>query len=281
MRALVLSGGGAKGAYQVGALMHLLGDLRIPYDIITGISVGSLNGSFVGMYKKGQEVQASHDLKGLWDTVNDRRIFKQRYPILGETLSMMISAVSSKSLYDSTPLQKLIKKRLNPLALRASGKTMRFGAVSMNTGEYREWGEHDKDIVEAVMASSAFPGFFKPVQIEDDYWTDGGIREVVPLRSAIELGATELDVIVLSADKPHRNMDVGSMNVLCSMPIILDAMLDEISDNDMVVSMPASIRVLRPSRSLLDNSLNFDPEKVQENIELGYDEARLMDWSHE
>ncbi len=62
MRALVLSGGGAKGAYEVGALKYLLLDKETQYDIICGVSVGALNASFLSMYPLGQEKVAYQNL---------------------------------------------------------------------------------------------------------------------------------------------------------------------------------------------------------------------------
>ncbi|MHA2069774.1 MAG: patatin-like phospholipase family protein, partial [Candidatus Thorarchaeota archaeon] len=213
--------------------MHILGELQIQYDIICGISVGALNGSFLGMFPKGEEVDAIARLRAIWDTVDDDRIYRQRYPI-GSTLSVMFSVVSSKSLYDSTPLVDMIEQTLDTEKLKASGKKLRFGAVSLSTGEYREWSENDEDVVLSVAASSAFPGFFKPIKIDGEYWTDGGVKEVIPVRAAIEAGATQIDIIALSPSKNDRKImrDVSKMNVVQGMPLILDVMSDEISDND-------------------------------------------------
>lgn len=60
MKALVLSGGGGKGSYQAGAIKYLLGERRENYDIITGTSVGALNGSFLSMYSTGKEIEPAN-----------------------------------------------------------------------------------------------------------------------------------------------------------------------------------------------------------------------------
>lgn len=278
MRALVLSGGGAKGAFQVGALKHLLGDFSIHYDILTGISVGALNSSFLAMFSAGEEKDAIDGLCEIWEGVDDGRIFRQRYP-LGKFLSMALSAVGSQSLYDSSPLIKLISSNLDVDRLKNSGKQLRVGAVSLKTGEYRTWGEQDEDIVRAVAASSAFPGFFNPILIDGEKWTDGGVREVVPIQDALDLGATELDVLVTSPPG-LSSLNTEGLNVIEAAPRIIDAMSEEIMENDLAASYGSSakVRILRPEKILLRNALDFSTDKIQENMELGYEMAKSRSW---
>ena len=66
--------------------------------------------------------------------------------------------------------------------------------------EYATWNENDPDIVEGVLASSAFPGFLTPVRTRDDVWADGGSRDSTPLHDAILAGATHIDVICCNPD---------------------------------------------------------------------------------
>lgn len=284
MRALVLSGGGAKGAFQVGAVQHLLGELRREYDIYTGISVGALNSAFLAMYRSGMEEDAAAELAAVWSTVNDARIYRPRYPVLGKTFSAAFSALSSPALYDSKPLQDLVHHLLVPGKVQASGKILRVGAVSINTGEKRYWGEDSPDIAEAVIASSAFPGFFIPGYIDGDVWTDGGVRDVAPIQQAIELGATEVDVVVTSPEGLRR-IDAGNLNVISGAQRILDSMSEEIMETDLIIgsyvgaSEGHTVRILRPSRIVQPDPLDFNQEKIQENIAHGLEEARKVDWN--
>ena len=66
MRALVLSGGAAKGAYQVGALKYLLGELELKYDAVCGTSVGAINAAFLAMFEHGKEKECIESLEKLW-----------------------------------------------------------------------------------------------------------------------------------------------------------------------------------------------------------------------
>jgi NTE family protein len=218
-----------------------------------------------------------------WADVSDKAIFKPRYPILGKALSMVFSSLSSKSLYDSSPLQDLVRMLLEEERLLLSGKSLRVGAVSVNSGETRYWGEASQDIADAVIASSAFPGFFEPVAIDGDVWTDGGIRDIAPIQQALTLGATSVDVVITSPEGLSR-IDAGSLNVIGAAPRILDAMSEEIVSTDILIgellakAEGHSIRILRPAHVVQPDPLDFNQDKIQQNIEHGLEEARKVDW---
>ena len=285
MRALVLSGGGAKGAFQVGAIKHIIGDLQTHYDLICGVSVGSLNGSFLSMYKKGEEKQSSDDLLKLWGGINNAAIYRNWY----HGLLWKIPATWKSSVYCTKPLRKLIERGLNVEKLRSSGKKLRVGTVNIQTEEYKLWSEQDDNIIKAVTASSAFPVFFEPIEIDGSLWVDGGVREITPLGAAFDLGATEIDVIICSPEiTPHKHdRDPNSFTI---MENSLDAALDEIAIWDLKVAdlynkcdvsgkRKVYPRILRPNTPVLENSLNFDQKLIQRNIEIGYDAAKQMSWT--
>lgn len=285
MRALVLSGGGAKGAFQAGAIKHILGDLQIHYDLICGVSVGSLNGSFLSMYKKGEEKQSSDDLLKLWSHINDDAVFHNWY----HGLLWKIPAVWKSSIYCTEPLHSLIEKNLDTEKLKSSGKKLRVGAVNIQTEEYKLWSEQDDNIIKAVKASSAFPVFFEPIEIDGSLWVDGGIREITPLGAAFDLGATEIDVIVCSPETSLNEHD-RDPNSFTIMENSLNTILDEIAIWDLKVAdlynqcdVPGKRKVypkiLRPAEPVLESSLNFDQKLIQRNIEIGYNAAKKISWT--
>ena len=102
MKALVLSGGGSKGAYQCGALKYILGELKVPYDIFCGVSVGAINCGFLAQFKAGEEKESVAQLSKLWDEIDTPKIY-QRWKPFGR-----LHALWEKSFYDSSPLHKLI-----------------------------------------------------------------------------------------------------------------------------------------------------------------------------
>lgn len=283
MRALVLSGGGSKGAFQVGALEHLLGDLQVHYDIIAGISVGALNGSYLSMFKAGEEKQAIQGLVDVWNTVNDPRIFTSNYPVLGKGFSMAYSVIATNSLYDSSPLNNLVDEILDTQKLIESGKELAIGAVSMKSGEYRYWDQNSPDIVKSVQASASYPIFFKPVEIEGQNWTDGGVRNIIPMEKAIEMGATELDVIITSP--AQESFSYASHNVISSLLTVIGILLDEVMDTDLLLgSLIAEydnipVRLLYPDKPLGTSGLDFNQDAVKVNRQIGYEAAKAMDWT--
>jgi len=182
MRALVLSGGAAKGAYQVGVLKHTMGELKIQYDAICGISVGAINGGWLAMYPHGQEVECIDGLEDLWRNLKTSSIYVN-WVDWPKPLSYLgfVKALWKPSIYDSAPLMDLIRTKYDSDKMRQSGKSLRVGAVNLNTGEYRVFDESFEDMTDAILASSAFPMAFCPIKIDGALWTDGGVREVTPL----------------------------------------------------------------------------------------------------
>src|SRR4051812_31705845 len=130
MRALVLSGGGSKGAYQVGALYHLINDLGINYDILCGVSVGAINCGFLSQFQKGEEFKSIVRLSDLWLKINTNSIYRRWHPF------GRLHALWQKSFYDSSPLHDLIKNNINIDKVRESGKQISVGAISLSSGKY-------------------------------------------------------------------------------------------------------------------------------------------------
>lgn len=280
MRALVLSGGGSKGAYEVGAVQYLYQALGRSYDIICGVSVGALNGAFLAQYKKGAEVQASQGLDALWDGVNDARIYKHWF-------GWYLAALWKPSVYNTKPLQDLVREKLDAKAVRESGKALRVGAVDLLNAQYKLFDENYKDLAGAVIASSAFPVMFTPIDMEGGTWTDGGVRDITPLKAAIQLGATEVDIIMCSPSglKP---MAKGGKALQVALRA-LDILTDEVNANDIAKAqlhnrlVKAGVgdgkrfidfHIIRPVDELIENSLNFDPKLQKGMRERGYNDAK-------
>jgi NTE family protein len=291
MRALVLSGGAAKGAYQVGVLQHLLGDFEIKYDLICGISVGAINAAFLGMYPHGQERVCIDKLTDMWHDLKSSDIYVSwvNLPKPFYYLGYIVSLFKS-SLYNSDPLEELVRENYSSDRISSSGKKVRVGAVSINTGEYRIFTEDYPDMPAAILASSSFPMAFKPVKIDGEFWTDGGIREITPLRCAISEGATQIDVILTSPESSFVRQYQEAPKLLKLGPRILDIMSDEILDNDLNRAIEINnlvlsgadvpnkryieINIYRPEESLMKNSLLFEQEYIRPMIDIGYSQAR-------
>ncbi len=290
MRALVLSGGGSRGAYQAGVVWHLLRDLRIEYDIIAGASVGALNGSFLAMYAPGETLGAAEGLRDLWFGISDKKVHKLWYGgLLGK-----LPALWKPSVFSSAPLRELVQGTLVPERMRASGKRLRVGAVSLESGARRVWSEQDDDIVQAVLASSAFPVFLEPVRVGGELYTDDGVREATPCEEAIQAGADHLDIVMCSAPGVYGKL--GRPTALHIAKQCLAAQSEEVSKWDLkvIALYNALIRagdpvargkrvitanVIWPNQSLeLDSSLDFTNTKARVNWARGVAEAQVKDW---
>jgi len=218
--AIVLSGGGAKGAFQVGALDALINARGVKPSIVVGTSTGAIQALGV----------AQNDVSGLlrvWTGIKGNRdIYRDRGGIAGSVI------LGEKAIYDAAPLRKMLKAFANPVALAASNIDMRLGVVSLQSGEFRTIDKSVADIHNWVYASCAMPTYFDPLQTSDkQQWVDGGVRDVTPLGAALELNPTGVLVIRASpVSKMATSKTYGGL-----IPIGLRAvnlLQSEVSRND-------------------------------------------------
>ena len=282
MKALVLSGGGSKGAYQVGVLQRWMEEERRDYELLCGVSVGALNCAVLSTVQLAQPVRAYNKLNTFWKGLTTAKV-RKNWSVFREVASLW-----KPSVYDSSPLNAWARKELTPKLLRASGRKLVVGAVSWETGEYALADQDSEDIVDWVLASASYPVMLSPVKIKGKLWTDGGLREITPLGEAIRRGATEIDVIVTAPEKPAA----WSTNKQTAIPDFtiraLDLMSAEIMDNDLKICglknrlsvalggleyRKVIVRVIRPSSELNVNALSFEGPSIARMMELGYNDA--------
>lgn len=282
MRALVLSGGGSKGQYHVGALQALTHELGRSYDIYCGVSVGALISAFMAQYTTEQTRSGVDALTRLFSGVTNKDIYRHWF------LVRELAALWEESIYDSSPLLKLIKKHLSEDAVRASGKKLRIGATSLSSGRYHVFDELTPELHEAVYASACYPVAFKPIQFRDQMWVDGGLRTVTPTTAAFRAGATEIDVVIVSPDKSSQRFEADPNTIAVGLRSV-ELMNDQIVEDDVIKATlynrlleagvdcggkrPAEIRIIRPQYQLLDDSLRFDPQEARRLQETGFRDA--------
>lgn len=272
MRALVLSGGGSKGAYQVGALQWLLRNKAYKYDLLCGVSVGALNSAILSMHEIGQEKAAAQALTNIWQNISDEKIFKEHLPF-GRLMSFWRSSV-----VNSTPLHNLIDSKYDPVKTINAKRKLIVGAVSLTTGAYTEFTEEDALIKQAIKASSAYPVFFTPVRFNNQVWSDGGIRTITPIEAAIRAGATEIHAIVAGPANSTRwpNYDPTALDIaLRTLELTYEEIMDE--DLDLCVRRHSKVKItiLRPGKELPGSSVSFDNKNRIVMEELGYKDAQI------
>jgi NTE family protein len=188
--AIVLSGGGAKGAFQVGVLDALVTQRGVKPAIVVGTSTGAIQALGV----------AQQDIPGLlqvWLSLKDNRdIYKDRGGPTGAII------LGEKALYDASPLRRRLRAFYDPPKLAASPVDMRLGVVSLQSGEFRTIDKSVPGIDNWVYASCAMPVFFDPLQTSDkQQWVDGGVRDVTPLGAALELNPSAVLVVLSSSQR--------------------------------------------------------------------------------
>ena len=232
---VVLTGGGARAAYQVGVLSGLADlypDLRIPY--LTGFSAGAVNIAHLASHH-GNFKQATEELCGLWQELEPERIYRVDPPSLGwiggRVLVQLISGGRTpgrevRALLDTQPLREFLEESLAAVHGRITGidanirqNRLRAAALtttSYTTGETVVWVQgsgvapwqrpqrvsRPADLtVEHVMASSALPFFFPAIQLDDGWYGDGQVRLTAPISPALHLGATRVLAISTRAER--------------------------------------------------------------------------------
>ena len=198
MRAIVLSGGGSKGAYQMG-VWAALKKLNIHYDIVTGTSVGALNAALM--------VQKTF-YKGLffWYNLNSKMIFnedlKQDYHTKEgkkEILKWYAKGALNGGI-EVKGLEDTIRQVIQPKKVLKSNVDMGIVTFNMKTLKpkiVKKKDLNENNLCDYLLASaSCFPAF-KMKTIEEENYIDGGIYDNLPINLAIDLGATEVIAIDL------------------------------------------------------------------------------------
>ncbi len=226
---LVLSGGGARGAYQAGvlaAIAHICSRRQVenPFKIYTGVSAGAINVALVAGYP-GNFINSSKNLVNLWSTIDSDNVFYADLVALSRGGLQWVTELSLgsakkesalRSVLSTHPLNTFIseKCRFNEIQKKINAGTLK--AVSVSALDYdsistvtffqgdsslQAWerGMHRSErtnlAVENIMASSAIPLLFPAIQIGDRYYGDGCIRNQSPCGPAIYMGADHIIAI--------------------------------------------------------------------------------------
>ncbi len=203
-RALVLGGGGARGAFQVGMLEELVLHRGLDFQILRGVSVGALNAAFLAQAPTADDSLANlqakvRELSALW-----RQEIEGNHSVYGHRAGGFAAlAAGADSLYTVEPLKKLIERHLDLEALRRSGRDFAVGTVSLVSGRYQEWRPEDPQFLDKLVASTAIPVVFPYVDTGKDVLVDGGVRDITPLGSAFATDAEEIYVLLTSRVEPN------------------------------------------------------------------------------
>jgi len=233
--ALVLSGGGARAAYQVG-ILHALAQLlpagtHNPFPIICGTSAGAINALSIASHP-GPLRQRVASLLRVWRSLRPDQVYRtDAVGVLRNSAGLAASLVwggyvpcKTVALLDNAPLRRLLERHIRFRHIDealAGGEldavcvtAMHYGSgqsVSFFQGRQEPWtrnrrrGERAGLSIDHLLASAAIPLLFPAVRIGDSYYGDGALRQLRPLSPALRLGADRLFVIGVSDNLRHPN----------------------------------------------------------------------------
>lgn len=240
--ALVMTGGGARAAYQVGVLRAIA--RRFPdleFQIVTGVSAGAINAVYLCSRNVPFE-QAVDELAAMWSALSTERVYRSDSPSLGTSLirwgARLVSGNSPvrprvRGLMDTEPLREFLSgivcqddgtidgltEKLGRGALKAAAIT----TLNYSTGQTMTWVQGrgistwerpnrrsaiTRLTVDHIMASAALPLIFPAVQIGHDWHGDGGVRLAAPLSPALHLGARRVLAMTTRYQKSFEEADI-------------------------------------------------------------------------
>jgi predicted acylesterase/phospholipase RssA len=229
LRGLVLSGGGAFGAYQASVILELASQGK-KWDFVSGVSVGALNGSIFAMYGKDYAREAAQALLDIW------RSLKGTQDVLGQwPLREPEGLLFQKGIMNYHPLEGLLHKVMEIGGmdhLRESDVEFTCGATCIETGEYFDIPKSHPKIEDFILASAAEPFFMEAREILGKHYFDGGVRCVVPVAAAIDYGCEEIDIITVHAERinPWVPEDFNSLELAIRT---VDIMANSIAQDDL------------------------------------------------
>jgi NTE family protein len=224
---LVLTGGGARAAYQVGALralVELFGNGPLPFPVVCGVSAGAINGSSLAAGADDFPAAVKH-LTDTWLSLTPEHVYRTDALSLVSIGSGWFRGLTAggtqpprryNHLLDTAPLRELLGREIRFDAIRENverglvrgvavsatnyetGTSVTFfdGAASLNPwARSRRMGVRTPITLDQVMASSSIPIFFPPVQVGGSWYGDGGVRLTAPMSPALHLGADRVLVI--------------------------------------------------------------------------------------
>ena len=273
--ALVLSGGAARGAYEIGVLKALLPEIQKigGFKIICGTSVGSINACFLTSLIHLPTEKIVEGLEHYWLTLKREHVFIENWAHAGLRSflgSLKLGQPDFPGLLDNNPLKNLLENDVNWEQLRKNIKdelvyALTVTATSVTSGRCVVFYEsNDPNCINVIprdsfaryvpddigaihaLASTSIPIFFKPeyIRFKDhdmehgDWFCDGGVRQNTPLSPALTLGADALIIIGLHFAEERTNPDIEKPGLLQNVGKLLNALfLDHIRSDTQRLSM--------------------------------------------
>lgn len=277
MRALVISGGGSKGAFAGGVAQYLIQNDKREYDIFVGTSTGSLLISHLALNKIDK-------IRDIYSNVNQDSIFSNCPFVVRKKYGSDIIGMNhwnifknwmrgKKTFGESENLRKLIRNSITKEEFEAlkngpKNVVVTVANLSLNQVEYKSVNDFNYDeFCDWIWISSNYTPFMSLVRKNGCEYADGGLGTLVPIEEAIKRGATEVDVIVLRTEVSNYNR-MPSRNAFEVLTSMFSFVLDRIENQNIRIGKlvasqnDAIINLYYTPTVLTTNSLIFDKEKM-------------------
>ena len=288
-KALVISGGGSKGAFAGGVAEYLLKEKKITYDIFIGTSTGSLMVSHLALGK----IDA---LKKIYTEVNQRSIFNiNPFRILNKngvtivnirhTATVLNFLKGSKTFGESKNLRKLISKNITKDIYDAILKEKKEVIVTVsnftaNRIEYKSIRKYNyEDFCDWIWGSCNYIPFMSLLEKNGHQYGDGGFGCLIPIREAIERGAKVIDAIILETETTQINR-MPAKNPFSLLFTIQEFMMEHVEKHNITIGKLSAkqrgvqLNLYYTPTVLTTNSLVFDAKKMAKWWQSGYDYAK-------
>jgi NTE family protein len=292
---LVLTGGGARAAYQVGvvkAVRDILGNpVKNPFPILCGTSAGAINATTLAVYADDFS-RGVGNLLEVWENMHCHHIYRtdirhiMRSGARWLSAMMLLSRHNPVSLLDSSPLREMLERTLAferiqdhidsgalyAVSVTASGYTSGQSVSFFQGGSGLEGWERNQRIGAAVvlnyeylLASAALPFIFPAVKVHREYFGDGSMRQIAPVSPALHLGADR--VLIVGTGRQTAEQARARSNIYPSLAQIAGHALNSIFLDSLAVDIERLQRINRtvtliPPDKLEGSSLTLRPVKV-------------------
>ena len=289
MKALVISGGGSKGAFAGGVAEYLINDKEKEYDLFLGTSTGSLMVTHMALGRM-------RELKAIYTTVSQRKIFSNN-PFVVRTvdgekvvsinhLNTLWNFINGRRTFgESKNLRKFIKKYItedyfNRVKNSDKDVIVTLSNITTNVVEYKSINDYNyKDFCDWIWGSCNYVPFMSLLRKNGYEYADGGFGCLVPIREAILRGATEVDAIILETEVSQSNR-MPSKNPFALMSNVFEFMLDHVERHNVSIGKleakhkNVKLNLYYTPTVLTTNSLIFNKKLMKKWWKYGYEHAK-------
>lgn len=281
--ALILSGGGARAAYQVGVLSAigkmLPKNTPLPFPILCGTSAGALNAGMLAVYAD-DFTKAVSNLSYVWRHLTPERVYKTNSRAILSSIGKVVLSLmhngynksSQLSLLNNEPLHQLLRQHLDLEKIQSSINKQYLDALSITAMSYttglttsffegktsienweraRQRGVRTKLTHDHLLASSAIPIIFPARQLGDDFYGDGAMRQQSPISPALHLGANKVMIIGVS---DRRAITPWHKEKTVAHPPSIAQITGQLLNSAFIDHFETDIEQLKRTNSLSDHS---------------------------